>query len=83
MVFSVSENVLGTGLQEWIIQSPFSYRIYAQIWGNPNTQVKKQFQIVISAVKITRREGYWGLLASYWKRASEEMTLDGSLNDGL
>lgn len=34
MVLSVCQNILGTGIQEWIIQSSFSHKIHIQRQGN-------------------------------------------------
>lgn len=40
-VLSVCQNILGTGIQEWIIQSSFCHKIHIQIWGNPKYTNKK------------------------------------------
>lgn len=45
-------------------KAPFLIEFTFEYGETPNIQMKKQFQIVISAMMITGVEGYWGLLGS-------------------
>lgn len=75
MVFSGSQNVPSTGIREWIIQSPFSHRIYTRtrIGGTPKYTNKK----AISNSDKCCEEGERAVgddLRITGKRASEEVT---------
>lgn len=62
MVLPLCQNVSGTGIQEWIIQSPFSHRIYIQIWGNPKYTNK---EIISNKDKYHKENRERGLFGSY------------------